>query len=89
MVLPHQRLAHIARGLCNSADTTHLSRVLSEAPWRAEALKRRSIRFMLQQTNAHRRRRRDALVGIDAPLGADVGSLCDDVARHDHQGDGT
>ena len=33
IVLPNKSLAHMARGILDSADQTHLSRVLSEAPW--------------------------------------------------------
>jgi hypothetical protein len=58
IVLPHKSMAHLARCLLESADNTHLSRVLSEAPWREDAGNRRRLRFMLQQTNPHRRRPR-------------------------------
>ena len=89
IVLPNKRLATMGRCILDSADNTHLSRLLSEAPWREPEVKRRRIRFMLQQTKLHRRRRRDALVVIDATLCDHVGSLCDHVDRHDHHGDGT
>ena len=89
MVLPKKSLANIARGIFNRADKTHLSRFLSEAPWREDAVNRRRIRFMLQQTNAHCRRRRDSLVVIDDTLCEHVGSLFDYVDRHYHHGDGT
>ena len=45
IVLPNKRLANMTRCILDSADKTHLSRLLSEAPWRAEAIKRRRIRF--------------------------------------------
>jgi hypothetical protein len=89
IVLPNKSLANIARCLFNSADKTNLSRFLSEAPWREEAVNLRRIRYMLQQTKAHRRRRRDSLVVIDDTLCEHVGSLFDYVDRHDHHGDGT
>ena len=37
----------MARCILDSADKTHLSRVLSEAPWREEAINHRRTRFML------------------------------------------
>jgi hypothetical protein len=44
---------------------------------------------MRQQTEPHRRRRRDALVVIDDTRCEHVGSLFDHVDRHDNHGDGT
>jgi hypothetical protein len=89
IVLPHKRLAHMARCILDSADTTKLSRVLSEAPWREDAIHHRRIRFMRHQTNPHRRRRRESVVVLDDTLGEHVGSLFDDVDRHDHHSDAT
>ena len=89
IVLPNKRLANIARCILDSADKTNLSRFFSEAPWREEAGNRRRIGFMLQPTKPHRRRRRDALVVIDDTLCEHVGSLFDDVDRHDNHSDGT
>jgi hypothetical protein len=89
MVLPHKRLATIARGTLESADNTNLSRFLSEAPGPADAVNRRRIRFMLQQTTPHRRRRRESLLALDETLCEHVGSLFDSVDRHDNQRDGT
>jgi hypothetical protein len=89
IVLPQKSLATMARGLLDSADTTTVSRVLSEAPWRADVVTRRRIRCMLQQTKSHRRRRRDARVVLEDTLCEHVGSLLDQVDRHDHHGDGT
>jgi SRSO17 transposase len=89
IVLPNKRMAHIARCTLDSADQTNLSRVLSEASWREDAVNHRRIRFMLQQTASHRRRRRDSMVVIDDPLCEHVGSLVDDVDCHDNHSDGT
>ena len=89
IVLPNKSLANIARGILDSADKTNLSRVLSEAPWREDAVTRRRIRFMLPETTPHRQRRRESLVVIDATLCEHVGSLFDDVDRHDNHRDGT
>jgi hypothetical protein len=89
IVLPNKSLAHMARGILESADNTKLSRFLSEAPWREDASNHRRIRFMLQQTKPHRRRRRESLVVIDDTLCAHVGSLFDSMDRHDNHGEGT
>src|SRR5881397_1771483 len=56
IVLPNKSMANIARCLLESADNTNLSRFFSEAPWREDAVNRRRLRFMLQQTKPHRRR---------------------------------
>jgi SRSO17 transposase len=63
IVLPHKSMANIARCILESADTTNLSRFFSEAPWREDAVNRRRLRFMLQQTKPHRRRA--SLLAID------------------------
>jgi len=89
IVLPNKSLANIARCIFDSADKTNLSRFLSEAPWREAAVNGRRLRFMLQQTKPHRRRRRESLVGIDDTLCEHVGSLFDYVDRHDNHSDGT
>jgi len=88
-VPPSKSLANIARCILDSADKANLSRFFSEAPWRADAVNRRRIRFMLQQTKPHRQRRRESLVVIDDTLCEHVGSLFDHVDRHDNHGDGT
>ena len=89
IVLPNKSLAHMARCILDSADNTHLSRLLSEAPWREEAINHRRTRFMLHQTTPHRRRRRESVIVIDETLCEPVGRLVDDVDRHDHHSDGT
>jgi DDE superfamily endonuclease len=89
IVLPNKSLANMARCILDSADKTNLSRFLTEAPWRGQEVNRRRIRFMLQQTEPHRRRRRDSLVVIDDTLCEHVGSLFDHVDRHYNHGDGT
>ena len=65
IVLPHKSMANLARCILDSADKTNLSRFLSEASWREDAVNRRRIRFMLQQTTSQRQRRGDSLVAID------------------------
>jgi DDE superfamily endonuclease len=89
IVLPNKSLANITRCILHSADKTNLSRFLSEAPWREDAVNRRRIRFMLQQTASHRRRRHDSIVAIDDTLCEHVGSLFDYVDRHYNHGAGT
>jgi DDE superfamily endonuclease len=89
IVLPNKSLANMSRCVLNSADSTNVSRFLSEAPWHEQEVNRRRIRFMLQQTQPHRRRRRDSLVVIDDTLCEHVGSLFDHVDRHYNHGDGT
>jgi len=89
IVLPNKSLANMARCILDSADKTNLSRFLSAAPWREAEVNRRRVRFMLQQTKPHRRRRRDSLVVIDDTLCEHVGSLFDYVDRHYNHGKGT
>jgi hypothetical protein len=89
IVLPKKSMATMARCILDSADKTHLSRLLSEAPWRADELNRRRIRYMLQQTTPHRGRHRESLVVIDDTLCEHVGGLFDHVDRHDNHRDGT
>ena len=89
MVLPNKSIANMARCILDSADKTNRSRFLSEAPWREDAINHRLIRFMLQRTSLHRRRRRESLLAIDDTLGEHVGGLFDDVDRHYNHSDGT
>ena len=89
IVLPNKSMANIARCILDSADRTNLSRFFAEAPWRADEVNRRRIRFMLQQTKPHRPRRHKSLVVIDDTLCEHVGSLFDYVDRHYNHGDGT
>ena len=89
IVLPHKSLAHIARCILDSADRTHLARLLAEARGREAAVNRRRLRFMRQQTKLHRRRRCESLVAIDATLCEHVGSLVDYVDRPYNHSAGT
>jgi hypothetical protein len=89
IVLPNKSMANIARCILDSADRTNLSRFLAEAPWREDAVNRRRLRFMLQQTKPHRRRRRESLNALDDTLCEHVGSLFDYVDRHYNHSDGT
>jgi hypothetical protein len=89
MVLPNKSLANITRCTLESADKTNLSRFLSEAPWREDAVNRRRLHFMLHQTTPHRCYRRESLLVIDDTLCEHVGSLFDYVDRHDNHRDGS
>jgi hypothetical protein len=89
IVLPNKSMTKIARCVLDSADKTNLSRFFSEAPWREDEVNRRRIRFMLQQTKPHRRRRRESLLALDDTLCEHVGSLFEYVDRHYNHGDGT
>jgi hypothetical protein len=89
IVLPNKSMANIARCILASADKTNLSRFLSEASWREDAVNRRRIRFMLQQTMPHRQRHHESLMVIDDTLCEHVGSLFDYVDRHYNHSDGT
>jgi hypothetical protein len=75
--LPHHRLPPMARCILDRAATTHLARLLTEAPWRAGEVKRRRLPCMLQQTTPHRPRRRASLGILDATWCAHGGSLFD------------
>lgn len=89
IVLPNKRLANIARGILDSPDKTNISRVLAEAPWREDAVNRRRIRDMRQETTPQRQRRRESIVVLEDTLCEHVSSLCDHVDRHYTPGDGT
>jgi hypothetical protein len=89
IILPNKSMANMARCILDSADKTNLSRFLSEAPWREEAINHRRIRCMLQQTRPHRRRRRESLLALDDTRCEHVGSLFDYVDRHYNHSDGT
>ena len=58
IVLPNKSMANIARCILESADKTNLSRFLSEAPWREDAVNRHRIQFMGRKqqryVNSHR-----------------------------------
>ena len=88
IVLPNKSMANMARCVLDSANKTNLSRFLSETPWREDAVNRRRIRFMLQQTQTHRQRHRESLVVLDDTLCEHGGSLFDYVDRHYNYSDG-
>jgi hypothetical protein len=89
IVLPHKSMANIARCILERADKTNLSRFLSEAPWREDAVNRHRIQCLLHQTKPQRRGRRESLLAIDDTLCEHVGSLFDYGDRHYNHSDGT
>ncbi len=82
-------LANIARCILKGPDKTKLSRFFSEAPWWTKEINGRRIRFMLQQTKPHGRRRRESLLALDDTLCEHVGRLFDYVDRHYNHSEGT
>ncbi len=89
MVLDNKSLANITRCVRERADKTHLSRFFSEAPWFQERVNDRRLAYLLQQTQAVRGPKTDAVLILDDTLCEHVGSLCDEVDRHDHHGNDT
>ena len=71
------------------ADKTHLSRFCSAAPWFHDRVNDRRVEYLLQQTQAVRGPKTDALLSLDDTLCEPVGSWFDYVDRHDNHGDAT
>ena len=82
IVLDNKSLANITRWVIESADKTNLSRFFSEAPWFQERVNDRRLTYLLQQTQAVRGPKADALLILDDTLCEHVGSLFDYVDRH-------
>jgi DDE superfamily endonuclease len=72
-----------------SADKTNLSRFFSEAPWFQERVNDRRLAYLLQQTQAVRGPKTDAVLILDDTLCEHVGSLFDYVDRHYNHGNDT
>jgi hypothetical protein len=89
MVLDNTSRAHIPRCGLESADKTHLSRFFSEAPWFQERVNDRRRTSLRQQTQAVRGPKTDAVLILDDTFCEHVGSLFDEVDRHDHHGNET
>jgi len=89
IVLDNKSLANITRCVLESADKTNLSRFFSEAPWFQDRVNDRRVEYLLQQTQAVRSPKADALLILDDTLCEHVGSLFDYVDRHYHHGEGT
>jgi hypothetical protein len=89
IVLDNKSLANITRCVLESADKTNLSRFFSEAPWFQDRVNERRVDYLLQQTQAVRRPKADALLILDGTLCEHVGSLFDYVDRHYNHGEDT
>jgi hypothetical protein len=89
IVLDNKSLANITRCVLESADKTNLSRFFSEAPWFHDRVNDRRVEYLLQQTQAVRGPKTDALLILDDTLCEHVGSLFDYVDRHYNHGDDT
>jgi SRSO17 transposase len=89
IVLDNKSLANITRCVLESADKTNLSRFFSEAPWFQDRVNERRVEYLLQQTQAVRRPKADALLILDDTLCEHVGSLFDYVDRHYNHGEDT
>ena len=89
IVLDNKSLANITRCVLESADKTNLSRFFSEAPWFQERVNDRRLAYLLQQTQAVRGPKTDAVLILDDTLCEHVGSLFDYVDRHDNHGNDT
>ena len=89
IVLDNKSLANITRCVLESADKTNLSRFFSEAPWFQDRVNDRRVEYLLQQTQAVRGPKTDALLILDDTVCEYVGSWFDYVDRHDHHGDDT
>lgn len=89
IVLDNTSLTTMTRCVLESADKTNLSRFFSEAPWFQDRVHDRRLEYLLQQTQARRGPKADALLSLDDTLCEPVGSLFDYVDRHDHHGDNT
>ena len=89
IVLDNKSMANITRCVLGSADKTNLSRFFSEAPWQAERVNDRRIKYMLQQTAPYRIASRASVLGVDDTLCEHVGNLFEYVDRHYNHGEGS
>src|SRR5213594_945665 len=89
IVLDNKSLANMTRCVLESADKTNLSRFFSEAPWFQDRVNDRRLEYLLQQTQARRGPKADAILILDDTLCEHVGSLFDYVDRHYNHGDDT
>src|SRR4029450_7640943 len=86
-VLDNKSLANITRCVLESADKTNPSRFFSEAPWFPDRVNERRVEYLLQQTQAVRRPKADALLILDDTLCQPGVSLFDYVDRHSNHGE--
>src|SRR5438874_12278361 len=86
IVLDNKSLANITRCVLESADKTNVSRLFSEAPWFEERVNDRRLTYLLQQTQAVRGPKTDAVLILDATLRDHVGSVIDYVEPDSYHG---
>src|ERR687892_2263607 len=65
IVLDNKSLANITRCVLESADKTNLARFFSEAPWFHDRVNERRVEYLLQETQAVRSPKADALLILD------------------------
>ena len=86
-VLDNKSLAHITRGVLESADKTHLARFFSDAPGFQEQGNDRRVTYLLQQTTKGGVRQVASALLLADPVCAHGGSLCEYGDRHYNPGD--
>jgi SRSO17 transposase len=86
-VLSNKSMANMARCILDSADKTNLSRFLSESGWSDEKVNDRRIAYLLERTQAVRKKSADRCLLLDDTLCEHVGSLFEYVDRHYNHGD--
>src|SRR6266436_693985 len=86
-----QHFQHYLTGLIvlDNKSLANLSRFFSEAPWFHDRVNERRVEYLLQQTQAVRSPKADALLILDDTLCEHVGSLFDYVDRHYNHGEDT
>src|SRR6266436_6142808 len=86
-----QHFQHYLTGLIvlDNKSLANLSRFFSEAPWFQDRVNERRVEYLLQQTQAVRSPKADALLILDDTLCEHVGSLFDYVDRHYNHGEDT
>lgn len=88
IALDNKSMANMARCLLESADKTNLSRFFSDAPWQAERINQRRVKYMIDQTSAYRVPKKDSVLSVDDTLCTHVGSLFEYVDQHYNHGTG-
>jgi len=86
-VLSNKSMANMARCILDSADKTNLSRFLSESDWSDEKVNDRRIAYLLERTQAVRKKSADSCLLLDDSLCEHVGSLFEYVDHHYNHGD--
>src|SRR2546426_12445497 len=82
IVLDNKSLTNISRCVLESADKTNLSRFFSAAPWFQDRVNDRRLMSLLQQTQAARGAKADAILNLDDTLYYHVSGRLPHVDRH-------